>query len=50
MKTAGRFLLAGGVLSGLTLVWACAFDDSLREYLSFQFWLPLSNPEISQTM
>ncbi len=27
---------------GLSLLWACATDQTLREYLSFYFWLPFS--------
>ncbi len=27
---------------GLSLVLACAFDNTLREYLSLQFWLPMA--------
>jgi len=27
---------------GLGFVWACGYDDSLREYLDVHFWLPFS--------
>jgi len=27
---------------GLGLIWACGFDDALREYLDAHFWLPFS--------
>ena len=32
----------GFVFFGLALVWGCAFDDTLREYLNTHFWLPFS--------
>ena len=32
----------GFVLVGLALVWACPFDNTLREYLSVRFWLPFA--------
>lgn len=32
----------GFVFLGLGLVWACGFDDTLREYLDVHFWLPFS--------
>ena len=40
---ARRFLLSFCLLTfGLSFVWACAFDTSLREYLHAQFWLPFA--------
>ena len=43
MKAARRLALACGLwCAGLALVWACGFDDSLREYLDAHFWLPFS--------
>src|ERR1700722_2378279 len=27
---------------GLGFLWACPFDDTLREYLNAHFWLPFS--------
>ncbi|MDQ2898955.1 MAG: hypothetical protein M3Y07_04045 [Acidobacteriota bacterium] len=30
------------LLFGLSVVWACAFDDTLREYLNLHFWLPFA--------
>ncbi len=35
-RTCGLLLLAFG------LVWACVFDDTLREYLSAKFWSPFA--------
>jgi hypothetical protein len=36
-----RVFSAGTVLLGtLGLIWACGFDDALREYLDAHFWLP----------
>jgi hypothetical protein len=32
----------GIVFLGLGFIWACAFDDTLREYLDAHFWLPFS--------
>jgi hypothetical protein len=32
----------GFVFFGLGLVWACGFDNTLREYLDAHFWLPFS--------
>ena len=41
MKMALRILKSCGfVLFALGLVWACGFDDTLREYLDVHFWLP----------
>ncbi len=43
MTFAKRVVLSCGVpLFGLTFVWACGFDDTLREYLDGRFWLPFS--------
>ena len=43
MKKSGRVIrLSGFVLIGLGLAWACAFDDSLRQYLDAHFWQPFS--------
>ncbi len=43
MKIAKRLVCCGGLLSaGLAFVWACGFDDTLREYLDARFWLPFS--------
>ncbi len=43
MRMARGVVLTCGLLSaGLAVAWACAFDDSLREYLSAHFWLPFS--------
>src|SRR5579863_160422 len=39
MKIARRFLVT---LIGLALVWACPWDDTLREYLDAHFWLPFA--------
>jgi hypothetical protein len=32
----------GIVFLGLGFIWACAFDETLREYLDAHFWLPFS--------
>lgn len=37
-----RRRVAGAVLLPAAIVWACGFDDTLREYLNARFWLPLS--------
>jgi tetratricopeptide (TPR) repeat protein len=43
MKMARRILgSCGFVFMVLGLVWACGFDDTLREYLDVHFWLPFS--------
>ncbi|MBI4873162.1 MAG: hypothetical protein HY822_00870 [Acidobacteria bacterium] len=43
MKGGRRILKALSLLTvGLSLAWTCAFDDSLREYLSAYFWLPFA--------
>jgi hypothetical protein len=43
MKLVRRVLRSCGLLAlGLSLVWACGFDDALREYLDVHFWLPFS--------
>lgn len=37
------FLLLTAIgAGGFSFAWACGFDDTLREYLSAPFWLPLS--------
>lgn len=33
---------AGLLLLGLSLAWACGFDNTLREYLDVHFWLPFA--------
>ena len=33
---------AGLLILGLGVLWSCAFDTTLREYLSAQFWMPFS--------
>lgn len=30
------------ICAGLSIAWACDFDDALREYLHLQFWLPFA--------
>jgi hypothetical protein len=43
MNMAKRILrFCGFVFLGLGFVWACGFDDTLREYLSAHFWLPFA--------
>jgi hypothetical protein len=43
MKMAKRVLRPCGLLFlGLGFIWACGFDDTLREYLSRHFWLPFA--------
>jgi hypothetical protein len=43
MKMAWRiFKACGVVLFGFGFVWACGFDDTLREYLDAHFWLPFA--------
>jgi tetratricopeptide (TPR) repeat protein len=43
MNKIGRvIILSGCVLIGLGLAWACAYDDSLRQYLDAHFWQPFS--------
>lgn len=37
------FRSGGLLLFGLSLAWACGFDDALREYLDAHFWLPFSH-------
>lgn len=32
----------GVVVLGLALAWSCGFDNTLREYLNAQFWLPFA--------
>ncbi|MBI5085124.1 MAG: hypothetical protein HZB13_11070 [Acidobacteria bacterium] len=39
-KHIGR--LCAFAFAGLAIVWACAFDTTLREYLDARFWLPFS--------
>ena len=34
--------LSGTVFLGLGFIWACGFDNTLREYLDAHFWLPFS--------
>jgi hypothetical protein len=42
MKTTSRVLLCCATSCvSITLVWACGFDGTLREYLNAHFWLPL---------
>ncbi|HEY4365450.1 MAG TPA: hypothetical protein VGN17_31100 [Bryobacteraceae bacterium] len=43
MKPAHRILrYSSALFFTLALVWACPFDDTLREYLDAHFWLPFS--------
>ena len=43
MNARQRIVRVGSVaVAGLGLVWACGFDDTLREYLSARFWLPFA--------
>ncbi len=43
MKTTHRVLRSCWVLFfALAFLWACPFDDTLREYLDAHFWLPFS--------
>ncbi len=42
MRSKRIFRLGGVALAGLGLVWACGFDNTLREYLSARFWLPFA--------
>ena len=43
MKMAKRLVISCGLLCiGLAVVWACGFDDTLREYLDARFWLPFA--------
>ena len=43
MTLAKRIIRSWGLLLlGLGFVWACGFDDTLREYLDVHFWLPFS--------
>jgi len=47
--TTARVRLTALIVSvcGLSFVWACAFDDNLREYLSAEFWLPFAKSAYS---
>jgi hypothetical protein len=43
MTRTGRIIRSCGILFlGFSFAFACAFDDTLREYLDVHFWLPFS--------
>jgi hypothetical protein len=42
MKMSRRLFRFCAFFCGLSLIFACGFDDSLREYLDAHFWLPFS--------
>src|SRR5438874_12404121 len=42
MKIPKHALRCCSLVLGVTFVWACAFDTTLREYLNAYFWLPFA--------
>lgn len=46
-QQAARALITAGAVAAAGVMWACGFDDALREYLSAYFWLPFAKGPVA---